>query len=94
MSTRSRMKNKIRMSKDQATLQKAKDIVALHEFMYEPDPKCTQCKGTGEYEEESHHNGDYYQASCPCKNRNKPVVHLSESSVEALILAKHYLKDK
>lgn len=71
----------------------AKKVIELHDWKPKPDPACRTCNGTGEYEEESHHNGDFYMASCDCTRRNRPVVHVNEWSAELLEMARFFLKD-
>lgn len=81
------------MAKNKEAVKLAKQILAVHAFKPTADPECRFCKGSGEVEEQSHHNGDYYMTGCDCLQRNRPPdPYLSVYSKELVLMAKHYLK--
>lgn len=81
------------MRKSKKTLKFAQELVAFHTFKPQADPQCKACKGTGEVEEVSHHNGDFYKTSCNCKFSNAPQNPITYSAqAELLTLAKYYIE--
>lgn len=81
------------MAKNKETVKLAKQILAYVYFDAQVDPDCTQCSGSGEYEEVSGHNGDFYMTTCPCKNRNRPPEPSLDAFDDALLrMARYYLK--
>lgn len=79
------------MPRNKKVLEYAEEIVSFREYQPKANPSCHYCKGKGEREEQSHHNGDYYMTTCECTQRNRPVVDVSEWDQELLIMAKHYI---
>lgn len=82
------------MSKNKEAVKLARQILAVHDFKPKADPECRSCSGSGEVEEQSHHNGDYYMTGCDCLQKGRPPdPYLSVYSKELVLLAQYYLKD-
>lgn len=72
----------------------AKAIVEYNEYDPIPDPKCPVCHGTGRYEEESYHNGDFYETNCDCQWAKRDEIFISIFDLELYEMAKAYLEGK
>lgn len=66
-------------------------IVAMRSFKGAPNPHCATCGGSGAYEYESPHNGDFREARCDCIDRDRPEVTVHEWADDLLVLAKAFL---
>lgn len=81
------------MGKNREAVAFAKKIIEVNAFKPKADPACTQCSGTGRCEEISGHNGDPYDSTCLCMNRNRPpALHFSQFDNRLILLARHYLR--
>lgn len=75
------------MPLDHVTIDQMADLYRQINTPVIPDPFCATCKGTGKYQEESHHSGTPYQATCNCiynghEALRRPEIKLKELFIE------------
>lgn len=82
------------MSRDADSVRLARKILGYHQYKPKARTTCGKCHGTGKYEDEDHHHGAPYTATCHCVYAGREDVRVHVADDALLRLAKFYLTKK